>query len=91
RPADGDYITSVAILTPPVIEDQGLTSTSKPSGKVSDKAKTAAQSKKASKAVKDTEASESAQAQLTMDIEEAAAGAENLGEIDETEGEDTED
>ena len=91
RPADGDYITSVAILSPSVIEDQGLTSASKSSGKVNGKAKTAAQSKKTAKAVKDTEASESALAQLAMDIEEAAAGAENLGEIDEPEGEDSED
>ena len=91
HPAAGDYITTVAILTPPVIEDQGLTAASKPSEKVGGKAKTAEQSNKAAKAVKDTEASESAQAQLAMDIEEAAAGAETLGEVDEDEGEDSED
>ena len=91
HPAAGDYITTVAILTPPVIEDQGLTFASKPSGKINDKAKTDEQSKKATKAVKDTEASESARAQLTLDIEEAAAGAETLGEVDEDEGEDSED
>jgi len=81
RPADGDYITSVAILTPSIIETQSPTPAPKSGGKVSGKAKAGERRNKASKEELATEDAE--QAQLTMDIEEAAAGAETLGEEEE--------
>jgi len=65
RPANGDHITSLAILTPSVIEAQIPAALPKPAGKAGGKAQ------KTGKAEKTT------QAQLTMDIEEAAAGAED--------------
>ena len=86
RPADGDYITSVAILTPSIIETQAPTSAPKSGGKVSGKAKAGERRSKASKEELATEDAE--QAQLTMDIEEAAAGVETLGEEEEEEEED---
>ena len=86
RPADGDYITSVAILTPSIIETQLPAVAPKSGGKGSAKAKASERRNKVEKEVTDTEDSELAQAQLTMDIEEAAAGAEDLGEVDEDEG-----
>ena len=85
RPADGDYITSVAILTPSIIETQSPTPAPKSGGKVSGKAKAGEGRNKASK--EELAAEDGEQAQLTMDIEEAAAGAETLGE-DEDEDED---
>ena len=90
RPAEGDYITSVAILTPSIIETQSPTVAPKPGGKISGKAKASERRNKAAKDVTDTEESELAQAQLTMDIEEAAAGAEDLGEVDGDEEDETE-
>jgi DNA gyrase subunit A len=72
RPADGDHITSLAILTPSVIEAQIPAAPPKPAGKAGGKAQ------KTGKAEKEDETAETAQAQLTMDIEEAAAGAEDL-------------
>ena len=62
----------------------------KPGGKISGKAKASGRRNKAAKDVTDTEESELAQAQLTMDIEEAAAGAEDLGEVDGDEEDETE-
>ena len=83
RPADGDYITSVAILTPSIIETQAPTPAPKSGGKVSGKAKASERRNKTAKEELATEDPE--QAQLTMDIEEAAAGAETLGEEEEQE------
>ena len=87
RPAEGDYITSVAILTPSVGDTPEPTIPPKPAGKSGGKAGKAA---KAGKAETTDEAPESGQAQLAMDIEEAAAGAEDLGAEDDELPEDVE-
>ncbi len=79
RPADGDHITSVAILTPSVGEPEVPPTTPKAAGKPGDKPKAAGKNSKATKAEKEEDASP----QLSMDIEEAAAGAEDLGNQDE--------
>jgi DNA gyrase/topoisomerase IV subunit A len=81
RPAEGDYITSVAILTPSVGDSPEPSIPPKPAGKSGGKT---------GKAETTDEARESGQAQLAMDIEEAAAGAEDLGAKDDELPEDVE-
>ena len=87
RPAPGDYITSVAILTPSVGDTPVPTTPPKPTGKPGAKADKAANDGK-SETVEET--AESGQGQLAMDIEEAAAGAEELGAEDDGLPEDVE-
>ena len=79
RPAEGDHITSVAILTPSIVEPETPPTAPKAAAKSGGKAKAAEKGGKAAKAKKDEDASP----QLAMDIEEAAAGAEDLGDEDD--------
>ena len=87
RPAQGDYITSLAILTPSIGDTQTPTTPPKPAGKPGAKASKAG---KAGEAETADETPESGQGQLALDIEEAAAGAEDLGAEDDELPEDVE-
>ncbi len=87
HPAPGDHITSLAILTPSVAETQTSPTPPKPAGKPGAKASKSGKSAKGETADKTPE---SGQGQLALDIEEAAAGAEDLGAEDDELPEDVE-